>query len=247
MTVGLVLISHSARLAEGVVELANQMAPNVDLLPAGGTADGGIGTDYDTVLAAIGAADSGAGVVLLYDVGSAQMTAEMAAESLAESGAVSVVDAPLVEGAVAAAVSAQGDADLAAVAAAARSAGQAAGSTEPAEASDVAVATDRGPTTDTEAGESPASTELAELTELVLHNDIGLHARPAALLARQVADLDADVRIRFGEQEADAASVLALMSLGARQGDRIEVRATGAHGNEALQRISDLVDRNFEA
>lgn len=61
MSVGLVLVSHSARLAEGLVELAEQMAATVALVPAGGTDEGGIGTSFERITAALGAADSGEG------------------------------------------------------------------------------------------------------------------------------------------------------------------------------------------
>src|SRR5438093_12378096 len=93
--VGLVLVSHSATLARGVAELAGQMAPDVTLEPAGGTAEGLLGTDFDTVTAALERADVGAGVVLLYDLGSAKMIADLAVESLPESEKARVVDAPL--------------------------------------------------------------------------------------------------------------------------------------------------------
>ncbi|PRX49250.1 phosphocarrier protein HPr /dihydroxyacetone kinase DhaM subunit [Prauserella shujinwangii] len=224
MTVGLVVVSHSAKLAEGVVELAAQMAPDVTVLAAGGLADGGIGTDFDAVSAAVQSANTGAGVVLLYDLGSAQMTAELAVEALPDPGEAVVVNAPLVEGAVAAAVAAQGGADRAAVAEAAASAGA-----SPAEAAEPA----------------PAAVDT-RTTELTLANDVGLHARPAALLVRSIAGLDANVRVRLGGDEADGQSVLALMSLGARKGDRIEVSASGAQAEEALRRIEALVERNFD-
>ncbi|GAA1972508.1 dihydroxyacetone kinase phosphoryl donor subunit DhaM [Amycolatopsis minnesotensis] len=221
-TVGLVFVSHSATLAAGVAELAAQMAPDVKLVPAGGLDGGGIGTDFEAVSQAAREADSGAGVVLLYDLGSAQMTAELAVETLDGEVDAVVVDAPLVEGAVAAAVEAQGGADRAAVAAAAAKAAA------PPEAS------------------ASADTGAADSVELTLRNDVGLHARPAALLVRALAGLDAEVTVRLGEQEADAHSVLALMSLGARQGDRIEVLAKGAGAGQALERVKGLVERDFD-
>ncbi|WET78233.1 dihydroxyacetone kinase phosphoryl donor subunit DhaM [Amycolatopsis sp. QT-25] len=222
MSVGIVLVSHSAELAEGLAELAAQMAPDVTIAAAGGLAGGGIGTDYDEVVAATQRADAGAGVVLLYDLGSAQMTAELAVESLADPSAAVVVDAPLVEGAIAAAVAAQGGADRAAVAAAAASAG-----------APPDLTFDEG----VQDGESSV--------ELTLRNEVGLHARPAAVLARSIAGLDAEVTVRLGDETADADSVLALMALGARQGDRIEVRAKGAQAEEALSKVKDLVEQNF--
>lgn len=223
MTVGLVLVSHSEKLADGLAEVAAQMAPDVSIVPAGGLAEGGIGTDYDSVVAAVQRADRGSGVVLLYDLGSAQMTAELAVESLSDPQAAVVADAPFVEGTIAAAVAAQGGADREAVLSAAAAAG----------APDV---------------EAPPATAAADVdtVEVTLHNEVGLHARPAALLARSLAGVEADVSVRLGEQEADAHSVLALMSLGARKGDTIEVRARGAQAAQALTAVRDLVGRNFD-
>jgi PTS hybrid protein len=222
VSVGLVLVSHSARLAEGLAEVAAQMAPDVTIVPAGGLAEGGIGTDYDRVVAAIQRADHGSGVVLLYDLGSAQMTAEMAVESLPDPEAAVIADAPFVEGTVAAAVAAQGGASRADVLAAAAAAGA----------------------PDLQAQPATAGVDV-DSVELVLHNEVGLHARPAAVLARRLAGIEAEVSVVLGDQEADAHSVLALMSLGARKDDRIEVRARGAQAGEALEAVKDLVEGNF--
>ena len=125
MAVGLVIVSHSARLAEGVVELAGQMAHGeVRLIAAGGTDEGGLGTSLTKVRAAIEAADSSDGVLLLVDLGSAALVAEMALEELGaeQRQRIAISDAPLVEGAIAAAVEAWVGSPLATVAATARSA-----------------------------------------------------------------------------------------------------------------------------
>ena len=218
--VGLVIVSHSAKLADGVVEVAAQMAPDVAVVAAGGTADGGIGTDFEAVDAALDRADGGAGVVVLYDLGSARMIAETALEARDEPRAV-LVDAPLVEGAVAAAVAAQGGSALGEVADAARAAAG-----EPPQA-------------------EPLAADEAEETRVRLTNEIGLHARPAALLARTLSEVDAQVTVRLGEASADGRSVLALMALGARKGDELLVSATGAQATEALRTVEDLAARNF--
>jgi dihydroxyacetone kinase phosphotransfer subunit len=127
-TVGIVVISHSRRLAEGVAELAREMGlGQVRVEPAGGDVDGGLGTSIELVERAVGAADSGAGVVLLADLGSSVLTAKTYVAELAEDGAggdVVLADAPLVEGAVAAASAAAAGADLPAVV---RAAGEAHG------------------------------------------------------------------------------------------------------------------------
>jgi dihydroxyacetone kinase phosphotransfer subunit len=105
--VGIVVVSHSRDIAAGTACLAAQMAgPEVPIEPAGGTPDGGLGTDAARVAAALAAADRGAGVVVLGDLGSAILTVRALLEDEAEANGVRLLDAPLVEGAVAAAVTA---------------------------------------------------------------------------------------------------------------------------------------------
>ena len=105
--VGIVVVSHSRDIAAGTARLAAQMAgPDVPIEPAGGTADGGLGTDAARVAAALAAADRGDGVVVLGDLGSAILTVRALLEDEPADGGVRLLDAPLVEGAVAAAVTA---------------------------------------------------------------------------------------------------------------------------------------------
>jgi PTS hybrid protein len=122
--VGIVLVSHSAALAEGTAELAGQIAGGtVIIATAGGTEDGRIGTSIDKVERAVRLADSGAGVVILPDLGSSVLTVRAL---LAEPGdlpdQVAVADAPFVEGAVAATVTAAAGGDVKAVLSAAEEA-----------------------------------------------------------------------------------------------------------------------------
>jgi phosphoenolpyruvate---glycerone phosphotransferase subunit DhaM len=101
--VGVVVVSHSAEIARGVVELAGQMAGDeVRLEGAGGDSHGTLGTDEGRVRDAIRRADDGDGVALLADLGSAVLTIRHILES--GNGGVRLADAPVVEGAVAAAV-----------------------------------------------------------------------------------------------------------------------------------------------
>ncbi|MEO3814069.1 dihydroxyacetone kinase phosphoryl donor subunit DhaM [Sphaerisporangium sp. B11E5] len=116
MTVGIVLISHSAELADAAVAMAARFGgPDVPLAAAGGTDDGRLGTSVDKIAAAVRAVDRGAGVLLIPDLGSAVLTARV----LEEPGTVVVADVPFVEGAVSAAVIAATGADLTEVLAAA--------------------------------------------------------------------------------------------------------------------------------
>ena len=148
--VGIVLVSHSAALAAGARDLLAQVAgPDVRVEPAGGTDDDGLGTSAAKIEAAVTRAGTGAGVLVLADLGSAVLTARAVLDDLPTAAppstppssvppssaqpasvpqpfvppsSVLLVDAPFVEGAVAAAVIASTGADLATVAAAAREA-----------------------------------------------------------------------------------------------------------------------------
>jgi PTS hybrid protein len=109
VSVGLVVVSHSAKVAEGVVELAGQMAGTVRIRAAGGSDDGSIGTDATLIAAAIAAADEGDGVLVLVDLGSAVLSTQVAIDELVDEslrGRVRIAEAPLVEGAVVGAVQA---------------------------------------------------------------------------------------------------------------------------------------------
>lgn len=125
MTVSLVVVSHSAKLAEGVVELAGQMTQGkVTIVPAGGTSDGTLGTSVDRILAALEQVSGPDGTLILLDLGSAVMATEIAVEQFTQNSDQRVVisPAPLVEGAVIAAVEASIGNSLEEVADAARDA-----------------------------------------------------------------------------------------------------------------------------
>lgn len=113
--VGVVLVSHSRKLAEGLKELLDQLSQGrIRVEAAGGTEDGGLGTDAVRIQAAVEAADQGDGVLVLMDLGSAVLSARTALEFLAPDLAARTVlgEGPLVEGAVAAAVEASAGSSL---------------------------------------------------------------------------------------------------------------------------------------
>jgi dihydroxyacetone kinase phosphotransfer subunit len=123
-TVGIVLVSHSAALAEGAAELAGQISGGtVAIVPAGGTDDGRLGTSAAKVEQGMRLADGGAGVVVLPDLGSAVLTVRaLLAEPAGLPSPVEIADAPFVEGVVAATVTAAAGGDIKAVLAAAEEA-----------------------------------------------------------------------------------------------------------------------------
>ena len=116
--VGIVIVSHSPKIAEGAADMVRQMVGDaVPLAWTGGNPDGGLGTDVASIIEAIGRAWSDAGVAVLVDLGGAETNSEMAIEMLATDRREKVVvcEAPIVEGAVMAATEASGGATLDAV------------------------------------------------------------------------------------------------------------------------------------
>jgi PTS hybrid protein len=122
-TVGIVLVSHSAELAQGAAHLAGQVSGGaVTIVAAGGTDDGDLGTSAAKVISGLSLADGGAGVVVLPDLGSAVLTVRAVLSDDGHRENVVLADAPFVEGAVAATVTAAAGGDIKAVAAAAEEA-----------------------------------------------------------------------------------------------------------------------------
>jgi phosphocarrier protein FPr len=246
--VGIVVVSHSEGLAEGVVTLAREMGgEELALEPAGGLEEPGVlGTDAGRIHAAIERAMSDDGVLVLMDLGSALMSAELAVELVGQApGPIRLSEGPLVEGAVAAAVAAAGGATLDEVAAQARDAlamkaGQLGSSAQatPDESSSGAASPSEDP-----AGR-PAPDALAELP---VRNEIGLHARPVARLIALARGFDADVRIAKvgGAGPASATSLTAVVALGARLGDTLEVTATGPQAQAAVDAVRELAEQGF--
>ena len=114
--VGIVLVSHSAALAEGAADLPGHLGGgSVVIAAAGGTDDGGIGTSIARVRAAVQRAGAGAGVVILPDLGSSVLTVRALLAEEDFPGPVALADAPFIEGAVAATVTATAGGDVKAV------------------------------------------------------------------------------------------------------------------------------------
>lgn len=123
--VGIVIVSHSEKVASGTADLIRQMVGDeVPLAHCGGDPEGNLGSDVAKISAAIGTAWSEAGVLVLFDIGGAETNAEMAISMLDEGKKDKVVlsGAPLVEGSFMAAVESSGGANLKDVRAAAEDA-----------------------------------------------------------------------------------------------------------------------------
>jgi PTS hybrid protein len=124
--IALLIVSHSAKAAEGAREIALQMAGDeVTIAACGGNGSGGIGTNPEAILEALDSVYSEDGVVVIADLGSAVMSAEFVLDNVSPDrrNQIVIADAPLVEGALMAAIEASMGKPLEQVIAAAESAG----------------------------------------------------------------------------------------------------------------------------
>lgn len=225
--VGLVLVSHSAKLAEGLAELAGQMAADVRIAAAGGLESGEIGTSYDLIESAINdLLGEGLAVVVLTDLGSATMTVESVLEFL-DDEPVKFVDAPLVEAAIAAATATQQGDDLDAVAVAAERAIEVFVPKQAAE------------------GKADVADGDAYSRSATVADAAGLHARPAAKVAEMAAEAAGDIVIALDDDRADADSAMMLMSLGAAQGDTVTVSGQSVD-KEIIDKIADAIAEGLD-
>lgn len=268
--IGIVAVSHSHALAAAALALAGEMLHEspVRVVPAAGLDEHTFGTDAVAVAEAIAAADSGDGVLVLMDMGSAVLSAELALDLLAEEHRVRLCAAPFVEGLIAAAVSAAGGADLDEVALEASNAlvgkkvhlGE-----DAADLGGEATAAGRGEldghdggavherTGDFRTAAGPPDAAPDDVTppargEFVLANPHGLHARPAAKVVGAVRGLDSAVVLRnldTGAGPVPANSLSRLAALGALTGHRVEVTATGPDARTAVERVLALAATGF--
>lgn len=240
--VGLLIVSHSATLAAGVIELAEQMAQGrVPIAQAGGMddPDDPIGTDPMRVVAgleALATTEDVTDIVVLMDLGSALMSAEMALEFVDEDvrEKVTLCSAPLVEGVLAAAASAAVGADVNAVMAEAKGALAA--------KAEQLGETVNAPVTST----TPNTVTVPSLTwQFTVPNALGLHARPIARLMHTLGDFRTDVTLIKGDIRALATSMSQLARLSAEQGETIQVELRGDDAEDALEALQALVANNL--
>ncbi|WP_067695210.1 dihydroxyacetone kinase phosphoryl donor subunit DhaM [Nocardia jejuensis] len=236
--IGLVVVSHSRALARAAVSLATELLPRqpIRIEVAAGLDETTLGTDAVAVCEAIAAADSGDGVLVLMDLGSAVLSAETALDLLDPPRQVHLTAAPLVEGLVAALAAAGGGADL----------------RKSAHEAEQALAAKRAQLgeTPTLAGEHdtpppPTTTVSTPVTEeiVAVTNEQGLHARPAATLVSALGDLDAQVELRnatTGAGPVPGDSLTRVLTLGVLAGHELGVIATGPDADAAIALVRDL-------
>ena len=245
--VGIVVVSHSEPLAQAAVELALQMVgddpPPIEV--AAGN-DGGLGTDAVAVAGAIQRADeaaAGSGVLVITDLGSALLSSEMALEFVDDlTGEVLLSRAPFVEGLVE--CRRTGRDGQVACRCRGRS-GRGAGCEGCPARTRCGDGSRRGARAgaDHKAGQ-PAAADSTVTLDVEVVNPQGLHARPAALLAKAAAKLPAEVSItnlETGQGPAEADSMLELMTIGVRQGNLVRLSAEGPDAMASLAELAALI------
>jgi phosphoenolpyruvate-protein phosphotransferase/dihydroxyacetone kinase phosphotransfer subunit len=240
--VGIVVVTHSHKLAVGVSELALQMTGGqpVLVIPAGGMDDGSIGTSLEKVTNALEEVlNQGGDALVLADLGSAVMVTQMAVEFLPPElqNRVHLTSAPLVEGAIAAVVAAAGGGDLETVQGAAE------------QALEIPKIPSEAPAVETGTPAAPEEAGPVESVTLTVLNPAGLHARPASLFVQTALRFKANITVQnvtHGRPPADAKSVLDVASKGtAWQGEQIRIEARGEDAAGAIAALRQLVESGF--
>ena len=83
------------------------------------------------------------------------------------------------------------------------------------------------------------------MRQVLVANQLGLHARPASQIAREAQAFDASISIVAQGQTVDAKSILDVLTLAAGQGSTLEIRASGADAAAAVERLSELFAARF--
>lgn len=253
--IGIVVVSHSFQLARAAIELASEMVSEENrpaLANAAGLDEETIGTDAMRVSEAIESVASDDGVLVFMDLGSAVLSTEMALEFLDPDLAqnVALTSAPFVEGLISAIVTASTGASLGEVAEEAR-AGLRGKQEAIGDVQGSAPVADPGPGAQAGPDAEPGSvadpgTGAGETRSYTITNEHGLHARPAAALVSGLRAFNADLTVTTSSgSSASAKSVTGLAALGIRQGETIDVVASGADASEALDALAALVASEF--
>lgn len=238
--VNLVIVSHSARLGEGVGELARQMLMNdgCKLAIAAGIddPDSPIGTDPIKVMEAIESVADTDHVLVMMDIGSALLSAETALDLLdpAMAAKVRLCAAPLVEGTLAATVSAASGAGIDKVIADAMNA---------LEAKRVQLGLPSH--TPDAAAPTLADDGDAKSVSVIINNHNGLHVRPASKLVAALAGFNADLVLEKNGKCVTPDSLNQIALLQVRRHDKLRLLARGPDADAALAAFQALAADNF--
>ena len=81
--------------------------------------------------------------------------------------------------------------------------------------------------------------------KFLIHNQLGLHARPAALLVETANRFQSDITIQKGKQKVNAKSIMGILMLAAGPESRITIRIVGPDAERAMAAIEKLINQNF--
>ncbi|MGD1806846.1 phosphoenolpyruvate--protein phosphotransferase [Dapis sp. BLCC M126] len=243
--VGIVLVSHSAKLAEAVVELAEQMTQEpAPIAIAAGIDDpeNPFGTDVIKVQEAIESVYSDAGVIILMDLGSAVMSTEMALEFLSSSqrNHIKICTAPLVEGAISAIVQASLGANIQQVMAEANAALTA--KISQINVDEIVPDQNLGNINNIEKENS------SKTIKTTIKNQLGIHARPAAKLVAIANQFQSEITLQNltkNSQVINAKSINQVITLAVKQRHEVAITATGNDADLALTKIQESITNNF--
>lgn len=223
--IGIVIVSHSRKLSDGLKEMAEGMTQMpVPIASAGGLddPDDGLGTDAVRVMEAVRSVASDDGVLIFADIGSAKLSAEMAIDLLddEERADVRFCDAPLVEGVLAATVQIAANGTLEEVIREAGGAG----------------------------GALPEKDSDMVSRDFVIHNRLGLHARPAAMFVEAMSRFEGDIMLSNLTKDkpvANAKSINGVMLSEVSGNDRIRLATSAAYADAVFNEMTRLLAKNF--
>lgn len=226
--IGIVIVSHSRKLADGLQEMAQAMSPaSVPIAVAGGVDDPAapLGTDAAAVKDAVCTVHSNDGVLVFADIGSARLSAAMAIELLEPpaQAKVQLCNAPLVEGVLAAAVQIAAGNGLAQVLA------------------ELPVVTQRAPPPTPKAPAGPSR-------DFTIRNRLGLHARPAALFVQAMNAFAGHIQlinVTKNRPAASAKSINGVMLSEVSQNDVIRIIAPPDNAEAVFAKLDTLIGANF--
>lgn len=81
--------------------------------------------------------------------------------------------------------------------------------------------------------------------DYTIKDELGIHARPAGLLAKRAKEFESKITLKKGDRSALCSRLLSVMSLGIKQGDRVIVTAVGADEDEAAAAMKDFFENNL--
>lgn len=241
--IGLVLVSHSRKLAQALVDFVKEMNPKpIPIVAAGGVGNNNeeLGTDATDILDAINSVYSDDGVIILLDMGSAMLSTELALDFLEPVIAqkIKICSAPLVEGSISASVQIALDMDIETVCQEALESLQMKQSHLQKDEKKVLEVT-----TTTNIEEFPKAEKI-----LTINNLHGLHARPATKFVQTVGKFLSHVTVKNitkNKGPVNARSLNKLVALEIVYENQILILAYGNDAKEVITALTQLNENHY--